>query len=305
MKKISLGSWAFAFGPYAADPVPFDRTAKRLADAGYDAIEVCGIQEHVTLEAYPTKESRQEVRNGLDGLGLARSGYACDQYSADPTEGANKEKYLDRFARNLEMCNDLGIADIRVDTVAPPNKYSSPAEYEAAKGRVAEVFNAAAQKAQEAGVKLHWEFEPGFLFNKPSEIVEIHEKTAHPNFTVMFDTSHAYMCAVVGARQVGAKETLPGGVEELLAKLSGRIGAIHLIDSDGSLHENETSTHNPFGTGRVDFRSLTPKLLAVPGIDYWTIDMCFWAGSWELADASLAYVRNLLQKAEAPVAAAQ
>jgi sugar phosphate isomerase/epimerase len=305
MKKISLGSWAFAFGPYASDPVPFDRAAKRLADAGYDAIEVCGIQQHVTLEAYPTKESREPIRKMLDDLGLARSGYACDQYSADPTEAANKERYLDRFAKNLEMCNDLGIADIRVDTVAPPNKYSSAAGSESAKGPVTEIFHAAAQKAQEAGVKMHWEFEPGFLFNKPSEIVEIHEKTAHPNFTVMFDTSHAYMCAVVGARQFGAKEILPGGVEELLAKLEGRIGAIHLIDSDGSLHNDETSTHNPFGTGHVDFRSLAPKLLAVPDIEYWTIDMCFWAGAWELADASLAYVRNLLQKAEAPVGAAQ
>ncbi len=305
MKKISLGSWAFAFGPYASDPVPFDRAAKRLADAGYDAIEVCGIQQHVTLEACPTKESREPVRAMLDGLGLARSGYACDQYAADPSEAANKERYLERFARNLELCNDLGIGAIRVDSVAPPNKYASPAEHESAKGRVAEVFHAAAQKAQEAGVKMHWEFEPGFLFNKPSEIVEIHEKTAHPNFSVMFDTSHAYMSAVVGSRQFGAKETLPGGVEELLAKLDGRVGAIHLIDSDGSLHNNETSTHSPFGTGRVDFRSLTPKLLAVPDIEFWTIDMCFWAGAWELTDASLAYVKNLLEKAEAPVAAAQ
>jgi sugar phosphate isomerase/epimerase len=304
MKKISLGSWAFAFGPYASAPVPFDQTAQRLAEAGYDAIEVCGIHQHVTLDVYPTKESREEVRKMLDGLGLARSGYACDQYWADPSEAANRQKYLDQFARNLEMCNDIGIPAIRIDTVAPPNKYSDAGEYESAKSRVIEVFQAAAQQAQDAGVKLHWEFEPGFLFNKPSEIVEIHEKTAHPNFSVMFDTSHAYMCAVVGSRQFGQKETLPGGVEELLAKLDGRIGAIHLIDSDGSLHNNETSTHNPFGTGRVDFHSLAPKLLAVPGIEFWTIDMCFWAGSWQLVDASLAYVKNLLQKAEAPVGVA-
>ena len=40
MKKISLGSWAFAFGPYASDPVPFDRSAKRLAEAEYDKFRV-------------------------------------------------------------------------------------------------------------------------------------------------------------------------------------------------------------------------------------------------------------------------
>jgi sugar phosphate isomerase/epimerase len=305
MKKVSLGSWAFAFGPYAARPVPFDAVAKRLAEAGYDAIEVCGIQEHVTLDRYATKEARQEVKTLLDGLGLGVSGYACDQYSADPTEAANKQKYLDLFARNLEMCADLGSGDIRVDTVAPPNKYRNSGDHEAAKGRLAEVFQEAAQKAQEAGIKMHWEFEPGFICNKPSEIVALHEKVAHPNFTIMYDTSHAHMCAAVGSRQPGETETLPGGAAELLEKLDGRIGAIHLIDSDGTLHHEETSTHSPFGTGRVDFKSLAPKLLEVPGIEYWTIDMCFWAGSWELVDASLAYVKKLLQEAGEPVGAAR
>ena len=299
MKKVSLGSWAFAFGPYASDPVPFDKTARRLAEAGYEAIEICGIQEHITLDGCPTKESRQEVKKMLDDLGLETSGYACDQYATDPTEEGMKQKYLDQFARNLEMCNDLGIRDIRVDTVADPVKYSNDGDYASAKGRVVEVFQEAAQKAQDANVGLHWEFEPGFIFNKPSEIVEMHSQVGHPNFTVMYDTSHAHMCAVVGSRQYGEKETLPGGIEELLANLEGKIGAIHLIDSDGSLHDNHTSTHNPFGTGDVNFKSVTPKLLAVPNIDCWAIDMCFWPGSWELVESSLAFVKKLVSDGEA------
>ncbi|MDA1316301.1 MAG: sugar phosphate isomerase/epimerase [Acidobacteria bacterium] len=303
MKKISLGSWAFAFGPYSEHPVSFVKTAKRLAEVGYDAIEICGIQEHITLDRYPTTESRQEVKKMLDDLGLERSGYACDQYAFDPTEAANKEKYLEQFAKNLQMCNDLGIRDIRVDTVADPVKYSSAAEYEAAKGRVAEVFHEAAQKAQDAGVRMHWEFEPGFIFNKPSEIVEMHGKVNHPNFDVMYDTSHAYMSAVAGSRQYGEKETLAGGIDELFSNLEGKIGAIHLIDSDGSLHNKHTSTHNPFGTGNVDFKSIAPKLLSVPNVDYWAIDMCFWPGSWELVEASLAFVKRVIQEAEAAPAA--
>lgn len=42
------------------------------------------------------------------------------------------------------------------------------------------------------------------------------------------------ICGVVGARQPGEKDTLSGGVSEFLQKLEGRIGAIHLIDSDGT-----------------------------------------------------------------------
>ena len=298
MKKVSLGSWAFASGPYAEQPIPFDRSARRIAEAGYDAIEI-GSFAHVTLERYPTSESRVEVKRLLDDLGLERAGYGADQRAIDPTVAGNKEKYLERFARNLEICNDLDIRHVRVDTGAPPNQYRDDEKHESAKGPLTDTFNAAAQKAQDAGVALTWEFEPGFIYNKPSEILEIHERVAHPNFSVMYDTSHAYMCAVVGSRQHGKKETLPGGAEELLDKLEGKIGALHLIDSDGSLHNDDTSTHNPFGTGFIDFKALAPKLLKIPNLDYWTIDMCFWPGAWELADAQLAYVRKLLAEAEA------
>ena len=297
MKKISAGSWAFAFRAYASDPIPFEKSAKRLAEAGYNAIEVCGLKEHITLDAYPTKESRLKVKQMVQDLGLETSGYQCDQRSADPTEEGNREKYLDLFARNLEMSNDLGVRDMRVDTVAPPDKYSTDSEYESAKAYVAETFRAAAEKAKDAGVKVHWEFEPGFIFNKPSEVVEMHDKVDHSNFRIMFDTGHAYMCAVVGARHQGEKETLPGGVEELLSKLEGKVGAIHVTDSDGTLHEDRTSTHAPLGTSYVNFREIAPKLLTLPDIDYWTIGMVF-PGAWELADASLAYVKRLRKEAE-------
>ena len=62
-------------------------------------------------------------------------------------------------------------------------------------------------------------------------------KVDHPNFLVMFDTCHAYMCGVVGARQLGKKETLPGGVVQFAHMLTGKIGAVHFIDSDGTLHD--------------------------------------------------------------------
>ena len=42
-----------------------------------------------------------------------------------------------------------------------------------------------------------------------------------------------------------------------------------------------------------------PSLLAVPGIEWWCIDMCFWAGSWELVESSRAFVLDLLRSAAA------
>jgi sugar phosphate isomerase/epimerase len=287
--KISLGSWAFSFGPFSDNPIPFDRTARRLSEAGYDGIEICGFPPHVTLDKYATSDSRRGLVRFLEDLRLGISGYAADFSAVNPAVEGNRDKYLDLFRRNVDLCAEIGCPAIRVDTVAAPGSVDDAAFH-----RVAELWHEAAGIAQQNGIRMVWEFEPGFAFNKPSEIVRMHALTAHPNFGVMFDTSHAYMCGVVGARQPGEKETLAGGVGELLRMLQGRIGAIHLIDSDGTLHNDETSTHRPFGEGFIDFRALAPELLAVSGIEWWTIDLCFWAGSWELVESSREFVAGLL-----------
>lgn len=124
----------------------------------------------------------------------------------------------------------------------------------------------------------------------------MHDRINDSNFRIQFDTSHAYRCSVVGSRQHGQKELLSGGVYEFLQLLQGRIGAIHLIDSDGTLHADETSTHRPFGEGLVDFKAITPHSLAVPNIEWWCVDLCFLPGSRELVDSSLAFVEELLNR---------
>ena len=291
--KVSLGSWAFSFGPYASNPVPFDKTVRRLSEAGYDGVEVCGFPPHITLEQYPARESRRQVARLLEDLELGVSGYAADLSGANPVVPGNRQRYLDLFQRNVEMCVDIGSPAIRVDTVAAPGSIAET-DYRSAFDRVAAVWREAAGMAQPAGVRMVWEFEPGFAFNKPSEVVSMHDKVAHPNFKVLFDTSHAHMCGVVGARQHGVRERLAGGVPEFLKKLEGRIGHIHLIDSDGTLHGDETSTHRPFGEGLIDFNGLAPQLLEVPGIEWWCIDLCFWAGAWDLVEPSLKFVQDLL-----------
>ena len=56
-----------------------------------------------------------------------------------------------------------------------------------------------------------WEFEPGYIFNKPSEIVKMVNVVAMDNFKLQVDTCHVQICAVVGAHQWGEKEVLKGG----------------------------------------------------------------------------------------------
>lgn len=292
MKKLSFCSWAFVVGPYANHPVAFEHCVKRIAEAGYQAIEVGAVPHHVTLETCPTAESRETVRTMIADAGLEVSAFVVSQYDVDPTEEANKQRYLDKFARHLELASAIGAKDLRVDTVAPPEKYSADADRQAAMGRVTEVFQAAAEQAQAAGARIHWEFEPGMLFNKPSEIVELAGKVDHAAFGILFDTANACLCSVFGARQVGEKEALAGGAGELLEQLRTKISALHLGDTDGTLYGNLAGVHAPFGTGFVNVRSLLPQLLALESIETWTVDSSFWPGAWELAQAQAGYLRK-------------
>jgi sugar phosphate isomerase/epimerase len=292
--RIALGSWAFSFGPYAADPVPFDVIVRRLAESGYDGIDISGFPPQITLDSHPRGDSRTALKTLLRDHGLGVAGYTADFY-INPAVAENTGPYKDLLKRYVEMCVDIGSPALRVDTVAAPGSIED-ADCEAAFHRIAGLWSDGAEFAASAGVRLVWEFEPGFAYNKPGEVIRMHQEVRHPNFSVLFDVSHAYMCSVVGARQQGALSTLPGGVEEFLDALQGRIGAVHLNDSDGTLHCDETSTHRPLGEGRVDLDKLIPKLLAVPNVEWWTIDMSFWPGAWELIDSSRALVLDLIAK---------
>jgi sugar phosphate isomerase/epimerase len=298
--KISMGSWAFSFGPYAAHPAPFENVVERLSEAGYDGIEICGFPPHVTPGRYAGAEARAGLSRLLRDHGLAVSGYAADLTAVNPVTEGNKQKYLDLFQRNVELCAAIGSPAIRVDSGAAPGSIPDR-EYGAATGRLAEVWREAAAIAQTHAVRVVWEFEPGFEFNKPSEVAALTDLVGHPNFKVLFDTAHAYMCGVAGARQHGTPETLPGGVAEFIRRLGGRIGHVHIDNSDGTLYGEETSTHRPMSQGVIDLTAVAPRLLALPGIEWWCLDLCFCAEAWDLVKPSLDYARALLSASRVAV----
>lgn len=289
--KVSFGSWAFTFGPYATHPVPFAEVARQLADAGYDGIEPSGFPPHITLEQYGTPEARQQLRQMLTDLGLGVSGYSADFTLINPSLGGNKGRYLDLFARNLELARGIGSPSIRVDTGTAPGILQGDESGDAMK-RIAEVWNAAAESASAAGVRVVWEFEPGFEFHKPSEVLKLHSLVDHPNFKILFDTAHAHMCGFVGARQKGSPEKLSRGVAEFLDLCEGRIGHLHLVDSDETLLGDETSTHKPFGEGRIPFFKLAERFRAL-GLEWWCVDLCFSEKCGDAMKPGLEFVKSL------------
>jgi sugar phosphate isomerase/epimerase len=284
MKRISIGTWAYSIGPYADKPVPFDEVIDRLANLGFDGVELGGFPPHPNPDDLPTREQRQEVAAQVRAKGLAWSGLAANLWGEKLINTDDTTKYVDEFRKNVVFCTDLGIDAIRVDTVQPPTIFDE-VDPETARQRVVETWRRCSREAADAGVRVVWEFEPGFAFNKPSDILRIVDEVNDPNFTVEFDTCHAHMVAAVGARQPGQRETLPGGALELAQRLRGKVGHVHVIDSDGTLHDDETSTHAPIGDGLLDFDALLPELDrgGLP-TDWWCIDLCFWPDAWAVTE---------------------
>ncbi len=293
-RRLSIGSWAYIFN----QEVPtndFHQVLHKLQDLGYDGVELGSFGVHPTPVSHPTRASRQKLKKEIADHGLALSGIAVDLWSFKKPGPSifdeNPVPYVSAFLGFTTFAADLGVQTIRVDTVEPPDFFEkSGMDPKLGMERLVSVWDKCSKIAADHGMNVCWEFEPGFVFCKPSEILAITKAVrdkGNANFGVLYDTCHAYMCAVVGANQPGQKETLPGGELELLQKLKGMITHVHLIDSDGTLNEHNTSTHNPFGTGKLDFDKLIPELMncGVPH-DWWCVDLCFWPNAWDVtADA--------------------
>lgn len=305
MKRISIGTWAYSIGPYGNCPIPFPEVVDKLHKLGFDGLELGGFGVHPNPTAAgivagwstdseaALKDIYAEIRNEWESRKMGCSGLAADLWSEKLISAPDDKSYIATFRKNIAFCKGLGIDVIRVDTTEDPQILGkipgeakkagiTPVDYEVALKRVCDTWKKCSKIAAENGIRVVWEFEPGFAFNKPSDVFRVLDKVKQDNFGVMFDTCHANMVAVHGARQPGKKETLKGGIRELAERLKGKMGRIHLIDSDGSLHDNHTSTHPPFGEGELDFDEFMPAIAAAgcPD-DWWTIDLCFWPDAWK------------------------
>jgi len=296
--KVSVGSSAFIFGEYESHPVPLNTLIERLEELNFQGIELVGTKPYADPDEVSSRSERKTLSKMFSEHGIEISNYGADfkersPASSDPEERADYKKL---FTKNLAFCVDCNIPSMRVDTVDEP-PLRQGVMYDDAWKRFVDTWQEGAEQAQKEGVLIVWEFEPGFQFNRPSEIIRMVEDVCHPNFKLLFDSCHAHMCAAQGARQEAPIETLTDGEVEFAKRLKNRIGYVHLIDSDNTLHNNWTSTHAPFGTGVVDFDALTDTIIdAKYNGEWWTIDLCFWPKAWDILEESKLFMDSLLER---------
>lgn len=296
MKRSSIGSWAYTIGPYGSSPIDFDTVCRKLKELGFDGVELGAFPPHPNPGnpngpddawpgAMPEKSQRAELKAKLAAQGLGLSGMAANLWGEKLINTDDQSKYISEFQKNAEFARDLGIGGVRVDTVQPPTILRE-VDYQTAMDRVVRTWKTCCAIAADNGIGVVWEFEPGFAFNKPSDILRVHDAVNCDNFGILYDTCHGQMVGVNGSRQEGEKEVFATQAE-FIRSLTGRIKHLHLIDSDNTCHKDatgadETSTHPPFGLGIVNFDEILPELVKAARLphNWWTIDLCFWPDAW-------------------------
>ena len=295
-KRSSIGSWAYTIGPYGSNPIDFETVCKTLKSLGFDGVELGGFPPHPNPGnpngpndtfpgAMPEKSQRAELKAQMKEYGLGFSGLAANLWGEQLLNPDDHTKYISEFDKNSQFASDVGIGGVRVDMVQPPTIHRD-VDYNTLLNRAVKAWKACADIAAGRGQYVAWEFEPGFAFNKPSDVIRVHDAVNKPNFGLMYDTCHGQMVGVIGARHEGEKEVF-GNQVEFIKKLDGRINHIHVIDSDNKCHkdakgEDETSAHPPFGLGILNFDEIMPELVKASRLnhDWWTIDLCFWPDAW-------------------------
>ena len=189
-----------------------------------------------------------------------------------------------------------------MDCVQPPTIHRE-VDYATALDRVVKTWKTCCDIAADNGQYVTWEFEPGFAFNKPSDIVRIHDAVDKTNFGMLYDTCHGQMVGVIGARQEGEKETFTNQVE-LIRKLvrphqshpSHRLRQ-HLPQGRRTARTRPRPIP-PFGLGLLNFDEIMPELLKAARVphDWWTIDLCFWPDAWAATESCKKYVDELVAR---------
>jgi len=267
-----------------------------LKALGFDGIELGAPSPHPDPQDMLDAEQRDICRERLRSTGLQWSALTVHLPNEHLIDTEDTRAYLHRFRQHLQFCVDLGIPIIRVDTVQSPSVLAA-VDYESARKRVGETWRRCAAEAEDRGVMLLWEFEPGFAFNKPTDVFRIIEAVNHHNFGILFDTCQAHMIAVQGARQSGTVETLTGDIPEFARKLRGTIHYLHHMDSDGTLDRHQSSTRPLIGGGLIDFEAVLLELAKHDmRHDWWTLDLGKRPDVWQATETCKQAVDGLNER---------
>jgi sugar phosphate isomerase/epimerase len=248
-----------AFSTNAYMRFPFDEAAARIADIGYDGLELMADVPHAWPNGLlpPVKEG---IRRAMERNGLAFSNVNAFMMNAindhrqpywypsfiEPDEGYRRVR-IDHTRRALSLCAELGAPHI---TTEPGGPIAPGQTRQQAIDLFVEVLKPLAEHAHDVGVLLLIEPEPGLLVETTDEYLEVAERVNAPSIGLNFDVGHAYCMS----------EDIPAQIQ----KLAPQIRHYHFED----IAATRVHHHLVPGMGAIDFGPIVAAIRET-GYDGW------------------------------------
>ncbi len=239
--KLSLSSFVFL-------NYPLDQAILRIADAGYDGVDIWGGRPHAYRTDLTSAQVRELAKRVTD-LGLSIPSFIPAQFryptslcSASPKVRDDSVSYI---KEGLQTAAELGAP---VVSVCPGHSVFGQAREDAA-GRLAESLGEICETARSLNLRVALEPADKYetdLVNTCQQAIELIEQVGAPNLGVVLDNGHSH---VVGEE---AHEAIPALGEKLFH--------VHVDDNNGLRDQ-----HLIPGEGTFNF---TPFLSALRQTSY-------------------------------------
>ncbi|WP_226023007.1 sugar phosphate isomerase/epimerase family protein [Halomicrobium salinisoli] len=243
-----------AFSTNAYTQFDLSDAVRRIADHGYDGVEILADEPHAYLPEFDA-EARDALKTALDETGLDVSnvnanttvGYYDDAPPSsffDPTiitsDDEERAWRVDYTKRAIDLASAVGAPAVCVATgrPLPGNPPEQAREY--LLDSLAEITD----HAEAAGVSVGIEFEPELLVECTGEVMELVDDVGSDALGVNLDVGHA---AVYGDDPA-----------ESIRQCAGNITGVHLEDIDGGLRGKHY--HRIPGEGDLDFDAMFAAL---------------------------------------------
>lgn len=224
----------------------FDAVEK-IASAGYEGVELLADIPHLYVPALKSRDIKR-LRETVTRLGLTVSNLNANTVRGYSGSGSVNPMFepcltdpdpevrawrVDYTRRCIEVARELGCGNVSV-TSGPVQPESTPEEgVEFLRGALREI----AAHAEEEGVRVGIEYEPGLLIESGSELSCLINEIGSPMIGANLDMGHSHV--------------LGEDPEATLDLLDGRVFHVHLEDIKGGRHR-----HLIPGTGEMDFAFL-------------------------------------------------
>ena len=274
----------FAFSSNAFTRFRAEDAAAAIARAGYPGWELMLDTPHlVPHDATPDQTDR--IRQAAEDAGLEFSNCNAFPMSAvgdtwhpswlEPDAGLRRQR-IEHTADALRIARDLGAPTISTEPGGPLPEGTTRDE---AMDRFVAGIEAVLPVAEQTGVTLLVEPEPGLLIERTEQYLEFAERLAHRHLALNFDIGHFY---AVGEDPAEAFRTLKAHARH-----------VHFEDIAAS----RVHRHLLPGQGAIDLPGVV-RTMASEGYDGWiTVELYPYEESpYETARSALEYIRQNIQR---------